>query len=236
MPSAHHQTWRCRFARRAVAIGLYVSFSGVITFKDAPARSRLKHRDRVLVDRRHSRLSLSGQTQSRPTPFTLPAALARQSVADAEIASGPREFTASMPAPFLAGKPQHERQADARYRIIGRRATARPALGCLRSELIEESAPAVCCAGRHFRPPAHTDADRYPAGLARAAWPRSIRSMASSSPTTTPTTHGIDDLRMLAYNAKRRVDVHFDVATRTRRFSYCFNRRPACMRRSSQGM
>lgn len=38
-------------------------------------------------------------------------------------------------------------------------------------------------------------------------------------------THGIDDLRMLAYNAKRRVDVHFDVVTRTslyERFGYCF--------------
>jgi phosphoribosyl 1,2-cyclic phosphate phosphodiesterase len=38
-------------------------------------------------------------------------------------------------------------------------------------------------------------------------------------------THGIDDLRMLAYNAKRRVDVYFDAATRTSlltRFGYCF--------------
>jgi phosphoribosyl 1,2-cyclic phosphate phosphodiesterase len=38
-------------------------------------------------------------------------------------------------------------------------------------------------------------------------------------------THGIDDLRMLAYNAKRRVDVHFDAATRASmftRFGYCF--------------
>ena len=38
-------------------------------------------------------------------------------------------------------------------------------------------------------------------------------------------THGIDDLRMLAYNMKRRVDVHVDAATRislTRRFGYCF--------------
>ncbi len=38
-------------------------------------------------------------------------------------------------------------------------------------------------------------------------------------------THGIDDLRMLAYNMKRRVDVHFDSATRAsllQRFGYCF--------------
>jgi phosphoribosyl 1,2-cyclic phosphate phosphodiesterase len=38
-------------------------------------------------------------------------------------------------------------------------------------------------------------------------------------------THGIDDVRMLAYNAKRRVDVHFDAATRASlvtRFGYCF--------------
>jgi len=38
-------------------------------------------------------------------------------------------------------------------------------------------------------------------------------------------THGIDDLRMLAYNAKRRVDVHFDAVTRASllsRFGYCF--------------
>ncbi len=38
-------------------------------------------------------------------------------------------------------------------------------------------------------------------------------------------THGIDDLRMLAYNAKHRVDVHFDAATReslVTRFGYCF--------------
>lgn len=38
-------------------------------------------------------------------------------------------------------------------------------------------------------------------------------------------THGIDDLRMLAFNMKRRVDVHFDAATKTslmRRFGYCF--------------
>jgi phosphoribosyl 1,2-cyclic phosphate phosphodiesterase len=45
-------------------------------------------------------------------------------------------------------------------------------------------------------------------------------------------THGIDDLRMLAYNAKRRVDVHFDVATRTslyERFGYCFETPPGSM-------
>ena len=38
-------------------------------------------------------------------------------------------------------------------------------------------------------------------------------------------THGIDDLRMLAFNMKRRVDVYFDAATRaslTQRFGYCF--------------
>ena len=38
-------------------------------------------------------------------------------------------------------------------------------------------------------------------------------------------THGIDDLRVLAYNAKRRVDVYFDKPTRESmltRFGYCF--------------
>lgn len=38
-------------------------------------------------------------------------------------------------------------------------------------------------------------------------------------------THGIDDLRMLAYNMKRRVDVHFDPETKASlmtRFGYCF--------------
>jgi len=38
-------------------------------------------------------------------------------------------------------------------------------------------------------------------------------------------THGIDDLRMIAFNMKRRVDVWFDTTTReklTRRFDYCF--------------
>jgi phosphoribosyl 1,2-cyclic phosphate phosphodiesterase len=38
-------------------------------------------------------------------------------------------------------------------------------------------------------------------------------------------THGIDDLRMLAFNMRKRVDVHFDAPTRaslTSRFSYCF--------------
>ena len=38
-------------------------------------------------------------------------------------------------------------------------------------------------------------------------------------------THGIDDLRMLAFNMKRRVDVYFDSATRAslmQRFGYCF--------------
>lgn len=38
-------------------------------------------------------------------------------------------------------------------------------------------------------------------------------------------THGIDDLRMLAYAMKRRVDIHADPATLaslTRRFTYCF--------------
>lgn len=42
-------------------------------------------------------------------------------------------------------------------------------------------------------------------------------------------THGIDDLRMLAFNMKKRVDVHFDQATRTsltQRFSYCFQTPP----------
>jgi phosphoribosyl 1,2-cyclic phosphate phosphodiesterase len=42
-------------------------------------------------------------------------------------------------------------------------------------------------------------------------------------------THGIDDLRAAAYNAKRRVDVYFDAPTRTsvfERFAYCFESKP----------
>ncbi len=42
-------------------------------------------------------------------------------------------------------------------------------------------------------------------------------------------THGIDDLRMFAFNMKRRVDVHFDAYTRqslTSRFAYCFQTSP----------
>jgi phosphoribosyl 1,2-cyclic phosphate phosphodiesterase len=42
-------------------------------------------------------------------------------------------------------------------------------------------------------------------------------------------THGIDDLRMAAFNAKRRVHVYFDGPTRaslTSRFSYCFKSAP----------
>ena len=38
-------------------------------------------------------------------------------------------------------------------------------------------------------------------------------------------THGIDDLRMLAFNMKRRIDVYSDAATRAslmQRFGYCF--------------
>jgi phosphoribosyl 1,2-cyclic phosphate phosphodiesterase len=38
-------------------------------------------------------------------------------------------------------------------------------------------------------------------------------------------THGIDDLRILAFNMRRRVDVHFDAATGQSlksRFTYCF--------------
>ena len=38
-------------------------------------------------------------------------------------------------------------------------------------------------------------------------------------------THGIDDLRMVAYAMKKRIDVWFDAATRAsleRRFAYCF--------------
>jgi phosphoribosyl 1,2-cyclic phosphate phosphodiesterase len=38
-------------------------------------------------------------------------------------------------------------------------------------------------------------------------------------------THGIDDLRMIAFHGRRRVDVYFDAATRqslTTRFDYCF--------------
>lgn len=39
-------------------------------------------------------------------------------------------------------------------------------------------------------------------------------------------THGIDDLRMVAYAMKRRIDVYFDAATRkslSERFGYCFS-------------
>jgi phosphoribosyl 1,2-cyclic phosphate phosphodiesterase len=42
-------------------------------------------------------------------------------------------------------------------------------------------------------------------------------------------THGIDDLRMIAYAMKRRVNVWFDAATRDSmltRFGYCFSARP----------
>lgn len=39
-------------------------------------------------------------------------------------------------------------------------------------------------------------------------------------------THGIDDLRMVSYNMRKRVDVHFDAPTRESllaRFGYCFD-------------
>lgn len=42
-------------------------------------------------------------------------------------------------------------------------------------------------------------------------------------------THGIDDLRMVAYAMKRRIDCHFDAATKASlvaRFAYCFNQQP----------
>jgi phosphoribosyl 1,2-cyclic phosphate phosphodiesterase len=42
-------------------------------------------------------------------------------------------------------------------------------------------------------------------------------------------THGIDDLRVIAFNMKRRVDVHCDavtLATLRQRFDYCFEARP----------
>lgn len=42
-------------------------------------------------------------------------------------------------------------------------------------------------------------------------------------------THGIDDLRMVAYAMKRRIDVHFDAPTRAsleQRFKYCFETPP----------
>jgi phosphoribosyl 1,2-cyclic phosphate phosphodiesterase len=42
-------------------------------------------------------------------------------------------------------------------------------------------------------------------------------------------THGIDDLRMVSFAAKRRVDVYFDAVTREgleQRFSYCFRAKP----------
>ncbi|MEZ5849548.1 MAG: MBL fold metallo-hydrolase [Hyphomicrobiaceae bacterium] len=42
-------------------------------------------------------------------------------------------------------------------------------------------------------------------------------------------THGIDDLRMLAFNMRKRVDVYFDAVTRaslTSRFGYCFEAPP----------
>lgn len=42
-------------------------------------------------------------------------------------------------------------------------------------------------------------------------------------------THGIDDLRMIAYARRKRVDVYFDAQTRailTRRFDYCFEPPP----------
>jgi len=42
-------------------------------------------------------------------------------------------------------------------------------------------------------------------------------------------THGIDDLRILAFNMRKRVDVHFDEPTGTSlkaRFSYCFSAPP----------
>ena len=42
-------------------------------------------------------------------------------------------------------------------------------------------------------------------------------------------THGIDDLRMVAYAMKGRIDCHFDAATRAsieQRFDYCFRSKP----------
>lgn len=42
-------------------------------------------------------------------------------------------------------------------------------------------------------------------------------------------THGIDDLRMVAYAMKRRIDCHFDTETRASlvsRFAYCFAQQP----------
>ena len=120
-----------------------------------------------------------------------------------------------------------------RLRHIGRRAPHRQSLGRMRSRQPQEPAQALRAphrterrersdlgSGRHHARPAPAATRR------RHDWLDGVLYTHDHADHT----HGIDDLRQVAYNGNRRVDVYHDAATGRQlraRFAYCFDTPPA---------
>ena len=215
-------------AMRGVALGHYVSFTGILTFKNSQdlrdiaadaAGGPDSGRDRRAVSRARSvsrqtqRAGLCGRNREG-------AGADARRLRGRDRAPDHGEF---LPAVLQSAARDLPARHDAdvhhsRLRIVRRRAAAGARLGRLRSEQSEEPPPPLLAAGRAPRATRRQDqrADRYLAGSARAV---ARRRMSNGSTPCSIThehadhTHGIDDLRPLFIHRRRRIDVYLDEPT-----------------------
>ncbi len=236
----HCFTGGADLARRAVAIGLYVSFSGIITFKKSDALRAIAAEvpmDRVLVETDAPYLAPEPYRGKRNEPAYVvhtAAALAgsRASPTRTSPPRRPRISSASTPrcparpaAKFrgMSGKLTHPRLADHRAAC---RASARiGAAAILPTRRTVAGAAPPSSSGSPVAVRHGCSSTPRRTFASSSSMPRRRPSTASSTRTTTPTTRMASMTCGCSPTMKRRVDVLFRCATRASlvtRFGYCF--------------
>ena len=196
----HCFTGGAELARRALDLGLYISFSGILTFKKSDALREIAAAvplDRLLVETDAPYLAPGKYRGKRNEPAYVvhTASRARRGSRASRRRSwrGPPPTTSSGSMPRRRGRRSRHEHAlhHPGLRLLRRRAAHRQHLGQLRSGQPEEPAAALRAAGRAVRQGRHHDrAGRHAARHPRAAARRAGRrpSTACSSRTTMPTT------------------------------------------------
>ena len=240
-------------ARRAIALGLYISFTGILTFKNSTALRAIAAElpaDRILVETDAPYLAPGPFRGKRNEPAyvveTAKVLAETRGVSFDEIAQQTTEnffrLFSKVPRPATADafdrrpsiRPPHDAEIHhSRLRLFCGVPRPGPGLGRLRSEQSEKPPPAHVAAGRAATAPAASRAcwsTPRPICASSCSMPRSTGSTASSSRHEhADHTHGIDDLRALFIKQRRRLDSIMDehtAAVMRARFGYCFQSPP----------
>ena len=220
-------------ARRAIALGLFISFTGILTFKNSDGAAR--HR-RGLAGRPHP--GRDRRAVSRAGPVSRQAQRAGLCGRNRESAGGNprrrvRRDRAADHRQFLPPVQQgaaaaqsacaHEPRMTLKFTILGCGSSAgvpRPALGlgrtAIRTTRKTGAGAASLLVERHGPTGRHARARRHARRICASSFsmPTSIGSTACSiTHEHADHTHGIDDLRSLFIKQRRRVDVYLDEPT-----------------------